>query len=120
MNVDLSHLLTATPAACCRPLDGDGLTEEDARTTAALFKALADPARVRIVNLLATTEGPVCVCDLTPAVGLSQPTVSHHLKKLVQAGLLTREQHGVWAYYSLDREGVRRAASALDLKGPAS
>ncbi|HWQ24006.1 MAG TPA: metalloregulator ArsR/SmtB family transcription factor [Gaiellaceae bacterium] len=120
MNVDLSPLLSPSPAACCRPLDRDGLTEEDARATAALFKALADPARIRIVNLLATAGGPVCVCELTPAVGLSQPTVSHHLKKLVQAGLLTREQRGVWAYYNLDREGVRRAARVLDLKGAAS
>jgi ArsR family transcriptional regulator len=115
MNVDLSPMLL--PAVCCRPLDEDGLTAEDAQATAALFKALSDPARVRIVNLLARTPEPVCVCDLTPAVGLSQPTVSHHLKKLVQAGLLRREQRGVWAYYTLDRDAVARAASILQLEG---
>lgn len=115
MNVDLFPLLV--PPDCCRPLDVDGLTSEDAEATAALFKALGDPARVRIVNLLARNPDSVCVCELTPAVGLSQPTVSHHLKKLVQAGLLQREQRGVWAYYSLDREGLERAASVLDLKG---
>ena len=89
----------------------------DAEATAAVFKALADPARVRLLNLLATAEEPICVCQLTPVVGLSQPTVSHHLKKLVQAGLLQREQRGVWAYYSVDREGIARAATALELEG---
>jgi ArsR family transcriptional regulator len=117
MNVDLSSMLV--PANCCRPLDEDGLTAEDAEATAALFKALSDPARVRIVNLLARNSESVCVCELTPAVGLSQPTVSHHLKKLVRAGLLQREQRGVWAYYTLDREGLSRAASVLELKGVA-
>ncbi len=74
---------------------------------------------MRIVNLLARSDGPVCVCELTPSAGVSQPTVSHHLKKLVRAGLLRREQRGVWAYYSLDREGLERAAGVLDLRGAA-
>jgi ArsR family transcriptional regulator len=117
MNVDLSPMLM--PTACCQPLDVDGLTAEDAEATARVFKALSDPARVRIVNLLARNPEPACVCELTPAVGLSQPTVSHHLKKLVQAGLLRREQRGVWAYYTLDREGLERAASVFDLEGAA-
>lgn len=92
------------------------MSAADAEATATVFKALADPARVRLVNLLAVAEEPVCVCELTPAIGLSQPTVSHHLKKLVQAGLLEREQRGVWAYYRLDRNAFERAASILDLK----
>ena len=116
MNVDLPQMLV--PADCCRPLDAD-LTTDDAEATAALFKALADPARVRIVNMLARSTKPACVCELTPPLGLAQPTVSHHLKKLVQAGLLEREQRGVWAYYSLDRDALERAASVLDLKGVA-
>lgn len=115
MNIDLSGMVVA--AECCRPLDDDALTTDDAAATAALFKALGDPARVRIVNLLARNPDPVCVCELTPVIGLSQPTVSHHLKKLVQAGLLEREQRGVWAYYRLDRDAFERAASVLDLKG---
>jgi ArsR family transcriptional regulator, arsenate/arsenite/antimonite-responsive transcriptional repressor len=114
MNVDLP-LLGST--ACCRPLDEDGMTSDEAEATAAIFKALSDPARVRIVNLLARNPEPVCVCELTPAIGLSQPTVSHHLKKLVQAGLLRRERRGTWAYYSLDREALSRAAAILDLEG---
>lgn len=114
MNVDLTPMLA--PTACCRPLD-DELTASDAEATAAVFKALADPTRVRIVSMLARNPESVCVCELTPPLGLSQPTVSHHLKKLVQAGLLTREQRGVWAFYTLDRNGLERAASVLDLKG---
>ena len=114
MNVDLTAMLA--PVACCRPLD-DELTAGDAEATAAVFRALADPTRVRIVSMLARNPEAVCVCELTPPLGLSQPTVSHHLKKLVQAGLLTREQRGVWAYYTLDREGLERAASVLDLEG---
>jgi ArsR family transcriptional regulator len=114
MNVDLP-LLSAP--ACCQPLDHDGLTDDEARGTAAVFKALSDPARVKIVNLLARAPEAVCVCELTPAIGLAQPTVSHHLKKLVEAGLLHREQRGVWAYYTLDREAVARAAGILDLEG---
>jgi len=114
MNVDLSPMLV--PADCCRPLDDD-LTIEDAEATAALFKALADPTRVRIVSMLARSSEPACVCELIPPLGLSQSTVSHHLKKLVLAGLLEREQRGVWAYYTLDRAALERAASVLDLKG---
>lgn len=109
MAVDLS------PTLCCRPLDGDGLTQDEAVASARLFKALAEPARVRIVNLLATHGDPVCVCELTAPLGLSQPTVSHHLKKLVQAGLLAREQRGTWAYYSLDRDAFARLASIAEI-----
>ena len=93
--------------AACRSR-GAGMSHEDAETTAKLFKALADPHRVRIVNLLAVSGEPVCVCDLTEMLGLSQPTVSFHMKKLVDAGLLEREQRGVWAYYSLREDAVRR------------
>jgi ArsR family transcriptional regulator len=104
------------PAACCVPLDIRGMSEQDAGSTAAVFKSLADPSRVRIVNLIATAGEPVCVCDLTPQLGLSQPTVSFHLKKLVQAGLLRREQRGVWAYYSVDRAALGRLASVFRLE----
>jgi ArsR family transcriptional regulator len=115
MNVDLSEMVA--PVACCRPLDDDGLTQDDVDATATVFKALSDPARVKIVHLLARNPEAVCVCELTPAVGLAQPTVSHHLKKLVQAGLLRREQRGVWAYYTLDREAFEKAARVFDLEG---
>jgi ArsR family transcriptional regulator len=107
----------AGPAACCAPLGAPSLSDDQAEATARLFKALADPHRVRIVNLLATSPDPVCVCEFTGPLGLSQPTVSHHLKKLVQAGLLEREQRGTWAYYSLNRDALGRLAAVADLQG---
>jgi len=116
MTIDVSARLT--PTSCCRPLDDD-LTTDDVEATAAVFKALADATRIRIVSMLARNPESVCVCELTPTLGLSQPTVSHHLKKLVHAGLLEREQRGIWAYYTLDRDALERAASVLDLKGVA-
>lgn len=105
-----------TPAECCVPLAGSEMSEEDATTTATVFKALADPNRVRIVNLLATAGDPVCVCNLTPQLDLSQPTVSFHLKKLVEAGLLEREQRGVWAYYSVNREALGRLETVFRMQ----
>jgi ArsR family transcriptional regulator, arsenate/arsenite/antimonite-responsive transcriptional repressor len=81
------------------------------------FKALADPHRVKIINLLATSPDPMCVCEFTGPLGLSQLTVSHHLKKLVQVGLLDREQRGTWAYYGLDRDALGRLAAAVDIEG---
>jgi ArsR family transcriptional regulator len=103
--------------ACCGPLAAPTLTDEQASATAELFKALGDPARVRIVNLIVTNGAPVCVCDLVEPLGLSQPTVSHHLKKLTGAGVLEREQRGKWAYFSLTREAVDTLAAVVDLKG---
>lgn len=104
-----------TPVACCAPLAAPALDDEEAEGTAALFRALGDPARVRIVNRLATAGGEVCGCDLTE-LGLSQPTVSHHLKTLHDAGLLAREQRGKWAFYSLNRDAVGKLAAVADLE----
>jgi ArsR family transcriptional regulator len=109
-------VLEEAPAACCAPLAATAMSEEDARTTASVFKALSDPHRVRIMNLLATADRPVCVCDLTPRLGVGQPTVSHHLKSLVRAGLLEREQRGVWAYYSVNREALGRLSTIFELE----
>ena len=88
--------------ACCAPLTRSDLTAEDAVVLARTVKAIADPARLRLLSLVAASEGgEACVCDLVPPLGLSQPTVSHHLKVLVDAGLLEREKRGVWAYFTL-------------------
>ncbi len=108
---------TLEPVVCCAALAAPVLSDEEASATAELFKALADPARVRIVNLLATAGEPVCACNLNEPVGLAQPTVSHHLKKLVDVGLLEREQRGKWAYFSLKRDAVEKLAAVADLKG---
>jgi ArsR family transcriptional regulator len=106
-----------TAVACCAPLAAPTLDDDEALATAELFSALGDPARVRIVNLLATSSEPVCACELYEPLGLAQPTVSHHLKKLVEAGLLDREQRGKWAYFSLRRDAVEKLAVVADLKG---
>jgi ArsR family transcriptional regulator len=102
--------------ACCGPLAAPVLSDDEAAATAELFRALGDPARVRIVNILATLGGEVCGCELTGPLELAQPTVSHHLKKLHDAGLLEREQRGRWAYYSLSNVAVRKLAAVTDLK----
>ena len=89
-------------AVCCTPLTAPSISEADALALATTLKALADPARLRLLSLIAAHEGhDACVCDLTEPVGLSQPTVSHHLKVLVDAGLLTREKRGVWVHFTL-------------------
>jgi ArsR family transcriptional regulator len=118
MSVDILTLMNMTelsPVACCAPLGAPVLSDEEAEATAELFRALADPARVRVLNLLATSDEPVCVCNLIEPLGLSQPTVSHHLKKLVDAGLLDREQRGKWAYFSIRPAAVERLAGVADL-----
>lgn len=94
--------LTAAAAACCAPLAREPLSVEGADLLARALKAMADPARLRLVSIVASSDsGEVCVCDFTEPLGLSQPTVSHHLKILVDAGILGREKRGIWAYYSL-------------------
>jgi ArsR family transcriptional regulator len=103
-------------AVCCAPLSALTLSPEEASATADLFRALSDPARVRIVNVLATSGEPVCVCNLIEPLGLSQPTVSHHMKKLLDVGLVDREQRGRWAYFSLRPEAVRTLAAVADLQ----
>ena len=105
------------PAACCVPIATDGMTPEDAQATAAVFKALADPHRVRVVNLLAVSGGAICVCDLVDTLDLAQATVSFHMKKLVDAGLLEREQRGVWAYYALRPEMFERVGRLFRSEG---
>jgi ArsR family transcriptional regulator len=109
--------VTLEPVACCAPLAAPKLSDDEATATAELFKALADPARVRALNLLATSGEPVCICNLVEPLGLSQPTVSHHMKKLLDAGVVEREQRGKWAYFSLKRDAVETLAAVADLKG---
>jgi ArsR family transcriptional regulator, arsenate/arsenite/antimonite-responsive transcriptional repressor len=87
---------------CCSPVTGQLLDQADAERLASALKAIADPARLRLISMVAASEsGEVCVCDFTGPIGLSQPTVSHHLKILLEGGVLAREQRGKWAYYRL-------------------
>ena len=95
------ELPLAASAACC-PLLREPLSASQAADLAHILKALADPARLRLVSMVAAQEGgEACVCDLTDPLGLTQPTVSHHLKVLVDAGIFTRQKRGKWAYYAL-------------------
>ena len=109
-------MATLPVITCCAPLATASLSDDEAQATATLFRALSDPTRVKIVNMLARSDEPVCVCEFVPAVELSQPTVSHHLKKLTDAGLLEREERGKWAYYSLSGEAVERLASLVEFQ----
>jgi ArsR family transcriptional regulator len=102
-----------TITGCCAPIAGEPLSMEQAEQVAASFKLLGDPTRVRLLSLLAAADGPVCVCDLPEALGVKQPTVSHHLKALHEAGLVTRDQRGKWAFYALDRSALTSLAGML-------
>ncbi|AYG05320.1 ArsR/SmtB family transcription factor [Gryllotalpicola protaetiae] len=106
--------LTTDAASCCSPVTGGVLDVEEAERIAKTFKALGDPTRVRLLSLIAASDGgEACICDLTDPVGLSQPTVSHHMKLLADAGLVTREQRGKWAYYAVIEDALKNAAAAL-------
>ena len=107
----------ALAVACCAPLAAPILSHAEAEATAELFRSLSDPARVRIVNVLATSEEPVCICDLVAPLGLSQPTVSHHMKKLLDAGLVDRAERGKWAHYTLRQEAATKLAFVADMRG---
>ncbi len=102
--------------ACCTPLSAAPLDRVRAEELAALLKAVADPTRLQLLSLVgAAGGGEACVCDLTEPLGLTQPTVSHHLKVLVDAGLLTRERRGSWAYFQLVRERFDAIRTLLDV-----
>jgi ArsR family transcriptional regulator, arsenate/arsenite/antimonite-responsive transcriptional repressor len=102
------------PAFCCVPLTGDVVSSADAEQLARRFKALGDPTRVRLLSLIAAHDGgEACICDLTDPVGLSQPTVSHHMKQLAEAGLVTREQRGKWAYYRIVDDALTALGAAI-------
>ena len=109
--------LTLTPVetvACCSPLVREPLSADRADRVAPLLKALADPVRLRLVSIVAASEGgEACVCDLNDAFELSQPTISHHLKVLHEAGLLDRSKRGVWVYYAVRREVLADLATLI-------
>jgi ArsR family transcriptional regulator, arsenate/arsenite/antimonite-responsive transcriptional repressor len=109
-----------TAASCCAPLSQAPLSADDAQKLAARLKALADPARLRLVSLLLASEDQeACTCELTAPLGLSQPTVSHHLKKLAEAGLIAGERRGVWTYYRVIPDALSALAQVLLTQQPA-
>src|SRR3954468_7021341 len=104
-------IASVVPPLCCAP-GTEPLPPSERASLARRFKALADPARIGIVNLLSASD-EVCVCTLTDALGLSQPTVSHHLRLLREAGLVTVEKRGTWSWYRLDADALRSLQGAL-------
>lgn len=113
--VTMLEVTDVSAGACCAPLVSEPITHADAEQLATTLKALADPARLRLLSIVASSEGQeACVCDLIEPIGLSQPTVSHHLKVLTDAGFLARSKRGTWAYYRLQRGALDRVAALLD------
>ncbi|WP_298800443.1 helix-turn-helix transcriptional regulator [uncultured Pseudonocardia sp.] len=113
------QLLAGAPAdqlECCSPLTREPLTPGQALGLAAVFKALGDPVRLRLASLIAShAGGEACVCDLTDAFDLSGPTISHHLKVLREAGLITGQRRGTWVYYRIQPDALRRLSAVLVL-----
>ncbi|MGW0916866.1 ArsR/SmtB family transcription factor [Streptomyces sp. NPDC002784] len=105
-----------TPALACLLIDRD-----EAERLAAMLKAIADPTRLQILRIIeGAPAGEVCVCDLTECLGFRQPTISHHLKVMTEAGLLNRDRRGTWVWYSLNLDGLRRVREILDPSTAAS
>jgi ArsR family transcriptional regulator len=114
MSKSLVVLDPAEQAACCLPLSAQPLSAAQAEQVAPLLKALADPVRLRLMSLVASHPGgEACVCDLNDAFDLSQPTISHHLKVLHEAGLVDRNKRGVWVYYRARTEALASLAAMI-------
>jgi len=102
---------------CCTPLLRKPIAASEAADLARTLKALADPVRLRLVSMVAAHDGgEACVCQLTEPLGLTQPTISHHLKILVEAGILSRDKRGVWAYYALVPSALEGISAALSTR----
>ena len=114
MSKSVLELTPGEAVACCSPVTREALSADAAERIAPLVKAIADPVRLRLVSLVAShADGEACVCDLNDAFDLSQPTISHHLKLLHDAGLLDRDKRGVWAYYRLRTEALASVAALI-------
>ncbi len=112
--MSIHHDVAVEQTPCCAPLAHEPLTQDWAGDLARMFKALGDPARLRLMSIVASHEGgEACVCDLTPAFDLSQPTISHHLKVLREAGLLACERRGTWVYYRVVPAALAQLAAVL-------
>jgi ArsR family transcriptional regulator, arsenate/arsenite/antimonite-responsive transcriptional repressor len=117
----LARMTVLSPVQCCAPLGDAALSDDEAAELEAVFKALADRHRVKILNrLLAAGGEAVCVCDLEDLLGLKQPTVSYHLKQLLNAGIVEREKRGSFAYFSLADGALERICGLLGYPAPAT
>lgn len=109
------------PLVCCSPLTGEPLSAEEAAELARVFKAIADPVRLRLLSLIAShAGGEACVCDLTGAFALTGPTISHHLKVLREAGLVGSERRGTWIYYRVQPDLLAQLSAVLVRHAPAA
>ena len=109
-------IMSSTETICCPPMFRAPITDEQASELADVLKAMADPARLRLISIIASSPGgEACACDLAEPLHRSQPTVSHHLTQLVKAGLLTREQRGKWAWFRLTENRVAQLCDCLAL-----
>ena len=116
--MDLLPVIPADAAQCSIPLVRKPIGETAAAGLAQVFKALGDPVRLRLLSLIGAHQGgEVCVCDLTTAFNLTQPTISHHLKVLREAGIITSERRGTWVYYRLVPAALERMAALLSVPG---
>jgi ArsR family transcriptional regulator len=114
VSIPLTVISPAETAACCAPLTAAPLSMEQAEQVAPLLKALADPVRLRLMSLVASHEGgEACICDLNDAFDLSQPTISHHMKVLHEAGLVDRDKRGVWVYYRIRPQALASLAALI-------
>lgn len=105
----------STNVPCCQPLREGTISAEEAEAAAARLKAIADPVRLRLLAYMAQRGcEDVCICDMPAAVGVSQPTVSHHMKKLLEAGLVSREQRGKWAFFSILPDAFQELRGIID------
>lgn len=102
---------------CCAPLTAAPLTVDRAAPLAKIFKALGDPVRLRLLSMITSADREVCVCDLTAAFDLAQPTISHHLKVLREAGLVSSERRGTWVYYTPCADVLARLSAQLAVPG---
>jgi len=117
---EFRELKDVAGTVCCEPLSGPELSEAEAAELAKVFKALSDPVRLRLLNMIASVDGgEVCVCDLTGAFELTAPTISHHLKVLRQAGLIEGERRGTWVYYRVVPDRLTRLSGLFALPAPA-
>ncbi len=109
----IANEISCANRTCQAPAQGLCIADDDARALAAAFKALGHPVRLQIVDLLSRSEGQLCVCDIEACFSLSQPTISHHLRVLREAGLVGAEQSGLWAFYYVRRARVAALRTLL-------
>lgn len=112
------HTMTRSVACCASPIASTSLPAPESERLVAIFKALGDATRLDVFRLIAAQPEPICVCDVVDQFNVSQPTISHHLKVLREAGLITVSRRGVWAYYGVDAHGLATLKTSIEAFAP--